>query len=68
MFLIRKHFLAYERVEILVTFFKRRLLGKVHFQLNSFRVESEVFGKKIGSFCYIINKACGSALKMKFYS
>lgn len=68
MFLIRKHFLAYERVEILVTFKKKSLLGKVHFQLNSFRIGSEVSGKKIGSFCYIINKACGSALKMKFYS
>lgn len=43
----KKHLLAYERVEILVTFSKEQksLLGKVHFQLNSFRVGSdEVFG------------------------
>lgn len=47
----KKHFLAYERVEILVTFSKEQksLLGKVHFQLNSFRVGSdEVFGGGVG--------------------
>lgn len=43
----KTYFLVYERVGVLVTLLKKKsLLGKVHFQPNSFRLESEVCLKK----------------------